>query len=76
MMNNSYRTSSSKYTLKTSQVRSKSQMEQTIKETPTTYYDSTHKMQITLTFTSEIPRNELDDELSKLIETNYINKTI
>lgn len=75
-MQNSYRTSHSQYTVEKSQAGNQSSMEQSHQATPTTYYDKKHNIQIMLTFTNEIDREQLDKELTLLLESHYSTKIL
>lgn len=75
-MQNSYRTSHSQYTVEKRQVGNQSSMEQIHQSTPTTYYDEKHNIQIMLTFTNEIEREQLDKELTILLESHYSTKIL
>lgn len=51
-------------------------MEKNVLTPPTSYYDSIHKMQVTITFTKEITMEEVDTELTSLLESHYTTKIL
>lgn len=75
-MKKSYCTSSYQYTKEKSQARTADYMEQDVLTPPITYYDSIHKMQVTITFTKEITMEEVDTELTSLLESHYTAKIL
>lgn len=76
-MKKSYCPSLSQYTLENSLAGLLESMETISKDTPSiSYYDSECKMQIIITSTNEKTLQEIDEELSPILETHYINKIL